>query len=28
LRFFERMSAWPFVVYRAAMGILLLSMAV
>ena len=28
LRFFERMSAWPFVIYRAAMGILLLSMAV
>ncbi len=27
LRFFERMSAWPFVIYRAAMGILLLTIS-
>jgi undecaprenyl-diphosphatase len=26
LRYFERMSAWPFVIYRAAMGLFLLTM--
>ncbi len=28
LRFFEKMSAWPFVIYRAGMGIMLLYIAV
>jgi undecaprenyl-diphosphatase len=28
LRYFEQMSAWPFVIYRAAMGILILTLAV
>jgi undecaprenyl-diphosphatase len=27
LRYFEKMSAWPFVIYRAAMGLLLLYIA-
>ncbi len=27
LRYFEKMSAWPFVIYRAAMGVLLLYIA-